>query len=133
MWKQDQSTHGAAPGADAKPATVPSPSPARSGQDLGKSMIIRGELSGSEDMTLHGLMEGSVSLPAHTLTIGPQAEVKADISAKAVVVVGAVTGKVLAGDRIEIRATGSVNGDVTSPRLVIADGGSLRGKVEMTR
>jgi predicted acyltransferase (DUF342 family) len=55
------------------------------------------------------------SLPAHTLTIGPQAEVKADISAKEVVVAGAVTGKVLAGNRIEIRATGSVTGDVTSP------------------
>jgi cytoskeletal protein CcmA (bactofilin family) len=139
MWKQDQSTPGASSGAgaaagvDVKPPSVPSPPPGRSGQDLGKSMIIKGELSGSEDLTLHGQMEGSVSLPAHTLTIGPQADVKADILAKAVVVAGAVTGKVLAGDRIEIRATGSVNGDVTSPRLVIADGGSLRGKVEMTR
>jgi cytoskeletal protein CcmA (bactofilin family) len=138
MWKQDQTTQGAGAGADVKPAAtvggpVPSPSIGRSGQDLGKSMIIKGELSGSEDMTLHGMMEGSVSLPAHTLTIGPQADVRANISAKAVVVAGAVTGKVLAGDRIEIRATGSVNGDVTSPRLVIADGGSLRGKVEMTR
>lgn len=78
-------------------------------------------------------MEGSISLPAHTLTVGPQAEVKADITAKAVVVSGVVTGKVSAGDRVEIQSTGSVTGDVTSPRLVIAEGGSLRGKVEMTK
>jgi len=101
--------------------------------DFGKSVAIKGELSGSEDLTLGGQMEGTISLPAHTLTVGPQAEVRADISAKAVVVMGSISGTVSAGDRVEIRATGSVIGDVTSPKLVIADGGSLRGKVEMTR
>jgi cytoskeletal protein CcmA (bactofilin family) len=105
----------------------------RTGNDLGKSVVIKGELSGSEDMTLRGQMEGTISLPAHTLTVGPQAEVQADISAKSVVVMGAVRGKVSAGERLEILATGSVTGDVTSPRLVIAEGGSLRGKVEMAR
>jgi cytoskeletal protein CcmA (bactofilin family) len=140
VWKRDQSAAPPVaapyqPVTEVKPVAVTSPPlpPERVGNDLGKSVVIKGELSGSEDLILHGQMEGSISLPAHTLTVGPQAEVKADITAKAVVVIGAVTGKVSAADRIEIRSSGSVTGDVTSPRLVIADGGSLRGKVEMTR
>ena len=99
--------------------------------DLGKSVVIKGELSASEDLTLYGQMEGSVTLPDHTLTIGPAANIKASISAKAVVIMGAVTGNVTAGEKVEIRATGSVTGDLTSPCLVVAEGGHLRGKVEM--
>jgi cytoskeletal protein CcmA (bactofilin family) len=99
--------------------------------DLGKSVIIKGELSASEDLTLGGDMEGRVTLPDHTLTIGPAADIKASISAKVVVIMGAVTGNVTAGEKVEIRATGSVTGDLTSPRLVVAEGGHLRGKVEM--
>jgi cytoskeletal protein CcmA (bactofilin family) len=101
--------------------------------DLGKSVAIKGELSASEDLTLYGQMEGSVTLPNHTLTIGPHADIKAAIAAKSVVIMGAVTGNVTAGERIEIQNTGSVNGDVVSPRLAIADGGSLRGKVQMPK
>jgi cytoskeletal protein CcmA (bactofilin family) len=101
--------------------------------DLGKSVAIKGELSASEDLTLYGQMEGSVMLPNHTLTIGPHADIKAAIAAKSVVIMGAVTGNVTAGERIEIQNTGSVNGDVVSPRLAIADGGSLRGKVQMPK
>lgn len=108
-----------------------SSSPDRIGVDLGKSVMIKGELSGSEDLTLQGHMEGRISLPEHTLTIGAQADVKADIAAKAVVVVGVVTGRVSAKDKIDIRSTGTVTGDIISPRLVIAEGGTLRGKVEM--
>ena len=99
--------------------------------DLGKSVVIKGELSGSEDLTLCGEMEGSIQLPDHTLTIGSQASIKAEISARAVVITGAVTGNVMAADKVEIQATGSVTGDVVSPRLVIADGGHLNGNVKM--
>ncbi len=115
MWKQDQAI----------------PMPAGTGNDVGQSVSIKGELSGSEDMTLHGRLEGRVSLPDHMLTVGPQAAVKADIAARAVVVKGAVTGNVTASEKLEIQQNGSVMGDVVSPRLVIADGGSLQGKVEM--
>jgi cytoskeletal protein CcmA (bactofilin family) len=101
--------------------------------DLGKSVVIKGELSGSEDLTLCGQMEGSIKLPAHTLTIGAHANIKAEISAKAVVITGAVTGNVIAVDKVEIQATGSVTGDVVSPRVVIADGGCLNGNVKMPR
>jgi cytoskeletal protein CcmA (bactofilin family) len=100
--------------------------------DLGKSVVIKGELSASEDLTLDGQMEGSVTLPDHILTIGPAAAyTKASISAKAVVIMGAVTGNVTASEKVEIRATGSVTGDLTSPSLVVAEGGHLRGRVEM--
>jgi cytoskeletal protein CcmA (bactofilin family) len=99
--------------------------------DLGKSVTIKGELSASEDLTLYGHMEGSIKLPDHTLTIGPHANIKAGISAKAVVIRGAVTGDVTANERVEILASGSVTGDVVAPCLVVAEGGQLRGRVEM--
>ena len=123
MWKRDQAvTPSSSPSADSKsPETV---------MDLGKSVHIKGELSGSEDLTLYGQMEGSIKLPAHTLTIGSDADIKAEVSAKTVVIMGAVTGNVTAGDKLEIQATGSVTGDVVSPRLLIADGGRLHGKVK---
>ena len=142
MWKRDQSvTPSSAPGdqpKDAprdkpseKPSRVESSSAERLVMDLGNSMVIKGELSGSEDLTLCGQMEGSIKLPGHTLTIGSGAQIKAEISAKTVVIMGAVTGNVTAGERVEIHATGSVTGDIVSPRLVIADGGCLRGKVQI--
>jgi cytoskeletal protein CcmA (bactofilin family) len=99
--------------------------------DLGKSLVIKGDLSASEDLTLYGQMEGTITLPDHTLSIGPRANISASISAKAVVIMGAVTGSVTARERIETLATGSVTGDITSPRLVVAEGGHLRGKVDV--
>src|SRR5262252_7696193 len=113
MWKRDQAAAPAPqPGPHDEPARVPaapapeirvvSSSPDRTGVNLGKSVVIKGELSGSEDLTLQGQMEGKISLPEHTLTIGAQADVKADVVAKAVIVVGMVTGRVSAKDRVDI-------------------------------
>ncbi len=100
--------------------------------NLGTSIIIKGELIASEDLTLYGKMEGSVTLNGgHTLTIGRHADIKATIDAKAVVIQGAVTGNVTAREKVEIQTTGSVAGDVSSPRLAIADGASIRGKVNV--
>jgi cytoskeletal protein CcmA (bactofilin family) len=99
--------------------------------DMGQSVTIKGELSGSEDLTLDGQMEGRISLPEHMLTVGTQADVKADIDARTVIVKGAVTGNVTAAEKLEIQSNGSVMGDVISPRLVIAEGGSLQGRVDM--
>ena len=135
MWKRQQSVKPPAPEPEcavvAKPVmNAPIEKPAN---DLGQSLFIKGELSGSEDMTIHGQMEGGISLPDHTLTVGVRADVKADVAARAVVVLGRVTGNVIAGEKLEIRADGSVLGDVLSPRLIIADGGHLRGKVEMSK
>ena len=133
MWKRDQSVTPPSASRDqsATVAAATSSSTENVNMDLGQSVIIKGELSGSEDLTLCGQMEGSVTLPDHTLTIGPHANIQAEISAKAVVIMGAVTGNVTATERIDIRATGSVAGDIDSPRLAIADGGRLRGRVQM--
>lgn len=143
MWKRDETDAAAASRQSPPPlpATTsarqsPTQSPiARDAADklvmnLGKSVMIKGELSGSEDLTLYGRMEGSVKLPDYTLTIGPDADIKAEISAKTVVIMGGVTGNVVAGERVEIRSTGSVTGDIASPRLAIQDGGCMRGKVQ---
>jgi len=100
--------------------------------NFGDSVVFKGELSGSEDLTFCGQMQGNVKLSDHTLTIGPHAEIIADISARAVVVNGAVVGNVTATEVVEIEATGSVTGDITSPRLAIADGGYFHGRVEMS-
>src|SRR6185503_18929089 len=135
MWKRDQPDGSS----DAPPAALEAPHPARIAQaeplvmNLGDSVVIKGELSGSEDLTLYGQMQGSVKLPDHTLTIGPHAEIKADIAAKAVVIAGAVVGTVTASERVEIQASGSVTGDILSPRLTIADGGYFLGKIDMSR
>jgi cytoskeletal protein CcmA (bactofilin family) len=135
MWKQDEPDRPLGASKDSSAARVPADvKPAANVvMNLGKSVVIKGELSASEDLTLYGQMEGSITLPDHTLTIGPHADIKAAINANAVVILGAVTGNVTAREKVEIQTTGSVAGDVTSPRLAIADGGCLSGKVQMPR
>jgi cytoskeletal protein CcmA (bactofilin family) len=144
MWKRDTSPQ---PVVDTPPPPVqtpvqaPPPGPPRIENrpaenvvmSLGKSMVIKGELSASEDLTLYGQMEGTVTLTDHTLTIGPDADIRAQITANVVVVTGSVTGNVTASKKLEIRATGSVQGDVASADLVIQEGGRLQGKVSMQR
>ena len=135
MWKRDEAVK--LPGAahDEARGGVEKPTDAAAGSrmimDLGKSVVINGELTASEDLTIYGQMEGSIKLPNHTLTVGPHADLRAAIAARAVVVMGAVTGDVTAGERIEIQTSGSVIGDVVAPRLAIEDGGSLTGRVQM--
>jgi cytoskeletal protein CcmA (bactofilin family) len=133
MWKRDETLRPGEAHRDlaAEAAAVVGRTAEKVIMDLGKSVVIKGELSASEDLTLYGQMEGSVTLPDHTLTIGPAANIKASISAKVVVIMGAVTGNVTAAEKVELRATGSVTGDLASPRLVVAEGGHLRGRVEM--
>ena len=133
MWKRDETVTPREGHRDmAEEATaVVSRTAEKVNMDLGKSVVIKGELSASEDLTLYGQMEGNITLPDHTLTVGPAANVNASISAKAVVIMGAVTGNVTAAVKVEIQVTGSVTGDLTSPCLVVAEGGHLRGKVEM--
>ena len=97
---------------------------------VGKSVVFRGDLSSSEDMTIDGRVEGTVELPDHCLTIGPNADIRADIVAKTVSVRGAVTGTITAGDKIVVAETGSVEGNIISPRLALADGAVLRGRVD---
>jgi cytoskeletal protein CcmA (bactofilin family) len=144
MWKRDESVKPAAAPAQ-PPATAPSapvaaaPSAeprAQLGRDMvniGKSVIIKGELSGSEDLTIEGHVEGRIDLKDNVLTIGPNGKIKAEVFAKSVVVLGEVTGNVTASEKVDIRDNGSVDGDIASPRVAIAEGAHFRGSVDMQR
>lgn len=99
--------------------------------NIGKSISIKGDLTGNEDLVIEGTVEGKVDLPSNELTIGESGKVRADVHAKSVIVVGTVSGNVSAAERIEIQSTGLVEGDVRGPRLVIQEGARLNGSVEM--
>ena len=101
--------------------------------NIGKSVVIKGELNGSEDLTIEGHVEGTIQLKEHVLTIGPNGRIKAQVFAKSVIVLGEVTGNVTASDKVDIRDNGSVDGDIVSPRVAIAEGAHFRGSVDMQR
>ena len=101
--------------------------------NIGKSVVIKGELSGSEDLTIEGQVEGRIELKQNVLTIGPNGRIKAEIFAKAIVVQGEVHGNITASERADIRDNGSVDGDLSSPRIAIADGAHFRGSIDMQR
>ena len=144
MWKRDEAVKPTA-GPASTPA-VPShggqaPSPHQEtrhqiGRDvvnIGKSVVIKGELNGSEDLTIEGQVEGKIELKDHVLTIGPNGKIKAQVFAKALIVLGEVNGNVSATEKVEIRDGGSVDGDIVSPRVAIAEGAHFRGSVDMQR
>jgi cytoskeletal protein CcmA (bactofilin family) len=145
MWKRDEAVKPSGPAA-ATPVAGPPPAapvpPARvddarpSGRDvvnIGKSVVIKGELNGSEDLTVEGNVEGRVELRDHVLTIGPNGRIKAEVFAKAVIVLGEITGNVTASEKVDIRDKGSVDGDIVAPRVAIAEGAHFRGSVDMQR
>lgn len=100
---------------------------------IGKSIVIKGEVSGSEDLTIEGHVEGKIELRDHILSVGSSGRVQAHIVAKAIVVHGEVTGNLTAADKVEIRENGSVEGDIVAPRVAIADGAKFRGSIDMRR
>ena len=104
-------------------------SPAR----IGKSIIINGEVKGGEDLIVDGRVEGTVTLSESRLTIGPNAHVQADLSAKDVLILGHVQGNVVASGRVELRAGCNVEGDVCALRFAVEDNAVFRGKVDLTQ
>jgi cytoskeletal protein CcmA (bactofilin family) len=101
--------------------------------NIGKSISIRGDLTGNEDMVIEGQVEGKVDLPNNQLTVGANGTVKAEIHAKGIVIVGHVIGNVVGLERVEIQATGKVEGDVSAPKLVVEEGAQLNGAIQMTQ
>jgi cytoskeletal protein CcmA (bactofilin family) len=81
-------------------------------------------------LTIDGRVEGAIELGDHSLTIGVGAAVEADLIAQRIIICGAVTGNVLANEAVDLRVTGSVDGDITTPRLVMADGATIKGRVD---
>jgi cytoskeletal protein CcmA (bactofilin family) len=114
------------PGEARRPAAV-------SAALIGKSVVVKGELEGSEDLTIEGQVEGKIELRDHTLTIGGGGRIKAQVFAKSVVVCGELVGNISANETVVIRETGSVDGDIVSPRVSIADGAHFRGSIDMQK
>jgi cytoskeletal protein CcmA (bactofilin family) len=101
--------------------------------NIGKSVVIKGELTGSEDLTIEGHVEGKIELRQNVLTIGPNGKIKAQVFAKSVVILGEVTGNVTATEKVDLRDNGSVDGDIAAPRVAIAEGAHFRGSIDMQR
>jgi len=150
MWKRDEAVkptgpaatpaapvapaqHQAQAAAPAQPETRRQQMMERDVVNIGKSVVIKGELNGSEDLTVEGHVEGKIELRDHVLTIGPNGKIKAQVFAKAVIVLGEVNGNVTATEKVDIRDGGSVDGDIISPRVAIAEGAHFRGSVDMQR
>jgi cytoskeletal protein CcmA (bactofilin family) len=98
---------------------------------IGKSLVVQGKVISTEDLTINGRVEGTIELGDHSLTIGEGAAIQADLVAQRIIISGAVTGNILASAIVELRATGTVDGDIVTPRLVMADGATIRGKVDV--
>ncbi len=114
----------------------PPPAPRESGStgknvNIGPSVHIKGTLAGREDLTVDGRVEGKISLKEHVLTIGANGRIDAELQAKAVVVYGKVTGNVTADHKVEVASSGTLQGDIRSPRVSIADGAMFKGSIDM--
>ena len=143
MWKRDESLRSLAESDSDDDDIITRRTPVNRKDDdgmrvtervnIGKSVVIKGELNGSEDLTVEGRVEGKIELRQHVLTIGPNGKIKAQVFAKAVVVLGEVNGNVTASDKVSIKENGSVDGDITAPRVAIAEGAHFRGSVDMQR
>lgn len=118
------------------PATAPPMERGKSMEKLvniGQSISIKGELTGNEDLTIEGRVEGKIILKDHNLTIGSNGRITAEIHAKTVLVLGEVIGNVTADDKVEVAATGALRGDILAPRVVLADGARFKGSIDMDR
>jgi cytoskeletal protein CcmA (bactofilin family) len=151
MWKPNQPGTGSGSQSPepARPATPPTssfdagqrPAPAPPVQNasageqatIGKSLVIKGEVSGSESLYIDGKVEGSIGLPGNRVTVGRNGQVAANITAREIVVLGKVRGNVTASDRVDIRSEGSLTGDVTAQRISIEDGAFFKGGIDIRK
>jgi cytoskeletal protein CcmA (bactofilin family) len=149
MWKPNQSgnssqTPSTEPVRPAVPATpayeapgvraVNAPPPAATDQaTIGKSLVVKGEVTGSESLYVDGKVDGSINLPGNRVTVGRNGQVTANITAREIVVLGKVRGNVNASDRVDIRSEGSLSGDVVAQRISIEDGAFFKGGIDIRK
>jgi cytoskeletal protein CcmA (bactofilin family) len=145
MWKPSQTGPiNSAPTPEQPPrANNPQPAPvetparpqAVTGEQatIGKGLYIKGEITGSESLYIDGKVEGSLNLPGNRVTVGRNGQVSANITAREIVVLGKVKGNVTATDRVDIRAEGSLNGDVAAARISIEDGAFFKGGIDIRK
>jgi cytoskeletal protein CcmA (bactofilin family) len=100
---------------------------------IGKSLIVKGEVSGSESLYIDGKVEGAINLPGNRVTVGRNGQVAANITAREVVVLGKVRGNIQASDRVDIRSEGSLTGDVAAARISIEDGAYFKGGIDIRK
>ena len=142
LWQSDRGSRGGAQTIAGVPPSTASfgrsgPNTARAmGEisdmaNIGKSISIKGDVLGEEDTVIEGRVDGRVELKNHHLTVGPNGRVHGEISAKAVTIVGNVSGNVVATERVEVRESGRLEGDISSPRLLVHEGAQINGKISM--
>jgi cytoskeletal protein CcmA (bactofilin family) len=141
MWtKQQPQSEPSVPAQAAKASVVafsnsPTPAlssnPARSSARLGSSLVIKGHITGTEDLQIDGRVDGPISLRGHELTVGSTAQLTSEIHAREVVVFGKVVGNVHARDRVDVKSDGSVIGDISTARISIVDGAQFKGRIEI--
>jgi cytoskeletal protein CcmA (bactofilin family) len=120
---------GASPAASSAAGTIPPGEQAT----IGKSLVVKGEVSGSESLYIDGKVEGAINLPGNRVTVGRNGQVAANIMAREVVVLGKVRGNVHASDRVDIRSEGSLTGDVVAARISIEDGAFFKGGIDIRK
>lgn len=150
MWKPNQpgSTSPTPSNEPVRPAAPSTPSfeasstrtapaaaqPAASDQaTIGKSLVVKGEVTGSESLYIDGKVEGAINLPGNRVTVGRNGQVSANISAREIVVLGKVRGNMNASDRVDIRSEGSLTGDVIAQRISIEDGAFFKGGIDIRK
>jgi cytoskeletal protein CcmA (bactofilin family) len=134
MWNKRDDEPGGRPASSITPVTAAPGEPRAehgAAAAIGPSISIMGDLTGDEDLTILGKVEGKVDVPQHSVTIGRSGRVKADIHAKVVSVEGEVRGNLLAGEQILIRKTATMLGNLTAPRVGLEDGCRFKGTVDM--
>ncbi len=149
MWKatrKEDEFSTPAPEPAAKPAYTPATPVARPAESIrpeaprsvdiatiGKSVVVKGELSGSEDLYVDGEVEGSISLRGQSLTIGPNGRVHANVEARNVIVHGRIDGNIKASDRVELRKSASLSGDISTARVAIEEGAFFKGSIDIQK
>ena len=143
MWKPSQSasttpsfnsepSHPAAPSLSAEVANR-APVTAGDQASIGKGLIIKGEITGTESLFIDGKVEGTIALPGNRVTIGRNGQVASNIAAREIVILGKVRGNITATDRVDIRAEGALTGDVTAARISIEDGAFFKGGIDIKK
>ncbi len=147
MWKPTNQPNSPAPAEPQRPSTTPTASPeptpaaaprnaTMNSQDqatIGKSLVIKGEVTGSESLFIDGRVEGSINLAGNRVTVGRNGVVSANINAREIVVLGKVRGNLVASDRVDIRNEGSLTGDVVAQRISIEDGAFFKGGIDIRK
>lgn len=138
MWKKDEEPNPTAGASTATGSPAPSTQPKRplsksaEPATIGRSITIRGDVTGDEDLFIQGRIEGTIDLKQHNVTVGPEGRVKANIKGRMVTIEGEVDGNVSGQEQVALRSASKVNGDIVAPRVVLEDGANFLGSIDMS-